>query len=210
VPRLCEVCGSNFMVQPYVLRKGWGRFCSLKCSLILKRDQAKQSRSVLQAERAASRISAPLLLDGALVCYVTLSSGTQSIVDIEDLALVKQCRWSVRKGGYAYSKLGSLHRLILNPPDDLQVDHINGNRLDNRRCNLRAVTCAQNHQGFRSPDKRGIGIRGVNRTRYGRFEACVKASGVRHWLGTFATAEEASAAVEAERALIWASYEAYK
>jgi hypothetical protein len=37
-----------------------------------------------------------------------------------------------------------MHRVIMKPPDDMQVDHINGNRLDNRRCNLRIVTNQQN------------------------------------------------------------------
>lgn len=37
-----------------------------------------------------------------------------------------------------------LHRLILRPPKGLVIDHINGNKLDNRRCNLRIVTYREN------------------------------------------------------------------
>ncbi len=37
-----------------------------------------------------------------------------------------------------------MHRLIMNPPKGMEVDHINGNRLDNRRENLRIVTSQQN------------------------------------------------------------------
>lgn len=38
----------------------------------------------------------------------------------------------------------AFHRLILSAPDDMHVDHINGDGLDNRRCNLRLVTRSQN------------------------------------------------------------------
>ena len=37
-----------------------------------------------------------------------------------------------------------MHRIIMLPPSDLVIDHINGDGLDNRRVNLRIVTKAQN------------------------------------------------------------------
>lgn len=48
-------------------------------------------------------------------------------------------RWEKRKQVY-------MHRIILKAPDHLLVDHINGNGLDNRRCNLRLATKSQNAQ----------------------------------------------------------------
>lgn len=51
----------------------------------------------------------------------------------------------------------SVHRLVLNAPKDKKVDHINRNRLDNRRENLRLVSDLQNSQntGFRSHNTSG-------------------------------------------------------
>ena len=40
--------------------------------------------------------------------------------------------------------MGQMHRLILDAPHHLDVDHVNGNGLDNRRCNIRLCTRAQN------------------------------------------------------------------
>jgi hypothetical protein len=84
----------------------------------------------------------------------------------------------------------------------LEVDHIDGDRSNNRLANLRLVTTAQNHQNMRSPrcDNRA-GLLGVS--PYGdRFRAQIQAAGRKHWIGEFATAEEAHEAyVERKRQL---------
>lgn len=45
---------------------------------------------------------------------------------------------------FSGGKIIYLHRLLLNPLDEEYVDHINGNGLDNRRCNIRVCTHSQN------------------------------------------------------------------
>jgi len=54
-----------------------------------------------------------------------------------------------------------LHRLVNKTPVDLHTDHINGNRQDNRRCNLRTVTRQQNHQNSRPQKGRSSKYKGV-------------------------------------------------
>lgn len=78
------------------------------------------------------------------------------------------------------------------------VDHINFDRLDNRRENLRLVTPQQNAQ-HRRPHN-AAGIRGVTRTRHGRWQAGVNHNGKYHYCGTFATIAEAGAASARKRA----------
>ena len=53
-----------------------------------------------------------------------------------------------------------LHRLLLSPPDGYEVDHINGNSLDNRRCNLRLCTRQQNN-GNQRPRRHSSIYKGV-------------------------------------------------
>jgi len=71
-----------------------------------------------------------------------------AIVDDEDFERVSKHRWYLRFDGRVESRINGkrlyLHRLILNPPRDLEVDHINHDQLDNRRNNLRIATHAQN------------------------------------------------------------------
>lgn len=81
----------------------------------------------------------------------------QVIIDDEDVELFDKYTWNIMaKGrltkhyyiirGYAHG-YEYLHRLITNCPKGLVVDHINGNVLDNRRCNLRICTRGQNATG---------------------------------------------------------------
>lgn len=62
------------------------------------------------------------------------------------MALVQSRAWNLHPGGYAQSRINKravyMHRLIVG--DAINVDHINGNKLDNRRCNLRAATVTEN------------------------------------------------------------------
>jgi hypothetical protein len=55
-------------------------------------------------------------------------------------------KWHISSGGYCVRRRPNtrMHRVIMQPPDNLFVDHINGNKLDNRRENLRIVTNQQN------------------------------------------------------------------
>ena len=124
-----------------------------------------------------------------------------AIVDADMAEWASQWRWNAKKGGYAtraYQREGVrvlvfLHREVLGlkTNDPLQGDHINRNRLDNRRSNLRAVSGAANSQNVSV--SRGSSIyRGVSFfKRTGKWCAYVKAGGKRHWFGYFASEHEA-------------------
>lgn len=64
-------------------------------------------------------------------------------VDKEDYCKVESYFWTL-SGGYVLCQGVLLHRLIMDAPKDLDVDHINGNKLDNRKCNLRICSCTEN------------------------------------------------------------------
>ena len=76
----------------------------------------------------------------------------RALIDLEDVDKVKDYKWHLDSGGYIVnSKVGKLHRFLMNPKDNEIVDHINGNPLDNRKCNLRV--CSQN-QNMMNQQKR--------------------------------------------------------
>lgn len=93
-----------------------------------------------------------------------------TIVDDADFEMLSAYTWrllkSRNKGGYACTGPGVdtvlMHRLIMQAPPDKQVDHINGNRLDNRRENLRLVTNSQNNMNQKKQDGTSSQYKGVS------------------------------------------------
>ena len=79
----------------------------------------------------------------------TTRNGKKFLFDEEDLDLVVDGAWYVGNNGYVLERSKKrarlLHREIMNPSPDMYVDHINGNRMDNRRCNLRIASSTENH-----------------------------------------------------------------
>lgn len=92
-----------------------------------------------------------------------------SIVSLIDFDIVKKYKWSctsIRGNKYVVAYVNKkycyLHRLIMNAPKGLFVDHINHNTLDNRRENLRICTNAQNIQGQKLRKDNKSGVKGVS------------------------------------------------
>lgn len=82
-----------------------------------------------------------------------LTNGGCALVDDEDYEQLSSIKWWSHKGKrtrYVERRVGKdhqlLHRFIMTPPEGMEIDHINGDGLDNRRCNLRIVTCRGNGQ----------------------------------------------------------------
>ena len=81
-----------------------------------------------------------------------------------------------------------MHRVIINAPKDMQVDHINGNRLDNRRCNLRLATDGQNMGNSKIPRHNTSGFKGVSwDKRREQWEAYISKKDKKIHLGRFDT-----------------------
>lgn len=76
-----------------------------------------------------------------------------------------------------------------------QIDHINGNKTDNRPSNLREATSAQNLKNTGKPATNTSGFKGVSRFKQtGRWSAKARVDGKLHHIGYFDTPSEASEA----------------
>lgn len=85
----------------------------------------------------------------------------RTTIDLDDVDRVKKHKWYLIKStGYVHSKTANilLHRFIMNPQDTMVVDHINHNKLDNKKSNLRICEQRQNcmNQGKRKDNTSGI------------------------------------------------------
>jgi hypothetical protein len=123
------------------------------------------------------------------------SLGKFAVIDDEDYESVSFFNWSF-SGGYAFNVMTGihLHSFLMNPPPGLHVDHINGDRLDNRRENLRIATTAQNQMNKRSDSNNLSGYKGVQFDKgcIKPWAARIQVDGSYLRLGNFYTKEEAA------------------
>ena len=93
----------------------------------------------------------------------------------------------------------SIHRVVINAPKGMQVDHINGDPLDNRKENLRICTRSENCRNRKVRSNSRSGYKGVEIKSSGRFQAYIGNPNMksRHIkLGTYDTPEEAARAYD--------------
>lgn len=140
---------------------------------------------------------------------IELTRGYAAIVDDEDFDYLAQWRWTSDVGKHAIYAVRKetldngttrkvlMHRVIINAPDDLQVDHKNGDGIDNRRCNLRLATLSQNRQNAKLRKDNCVGSKGVHFDKQHRkYRARIQANNKRIEIGLFRTVEEARKAYE--------------
>jgi len=94
----------------------------------------------------------PFLLENSMK-RIPLSRGQYALVDDEDYEKVNKYKWNAVPNNKTYrassrctgnGKNIRMHRFIMNAPKNMDVDHINHDTLDNRKCNLRICTRSQN------------------------------------------------------------------
>lgn len=105
---------------------------------------------------------------------IKLTKNNFAIVDDEDFDYLNQWKWFLSDGGYAHRnkhiRLGlnkytckriRMHRLINQTPNGFITDHINRNKLDNRKCNLRTANKSINSINRGKPVNNKSGTKGV-------------------------------------------------
>lgn len=124
-------------------------------------------------------------------------------VDIEDVDSLSQKKWfgvlAYKEKRYAARRDANdrqifMHRQIMGVYDKSKcVDHINGDPLDNRKENLRICTQGENMRNYRNAWGKE-GVRGVMKTRTGKFRARIRYQYKLYDIGTFDTMHDASVA----------------
>ena len=138
---------------------------------------------------------------------ISLTQEKVAFIDDEDYELVSQYKWCAKKDSktyyaeaYTYNKTTKkqfyvrMHRVIMNVPKGLEIDHINGNGLDNRKENLRICTgsdnCKNRHHTWGKSVYKGVSWE----KRYSYWIARIRLNKKTIYLGSFKNEDEAAKA----------------
>ena len=133
---------------------------------------------------------------------IKLTQNKKAIVDNKDFKLLNKFKWIYLSAGRGYAvtyinnKLILMHRLILNPSFQKEIDHRNGNGLDNRRCNIRICEHKDNMRNRKLQKNNTSGFKGVSlfkkKSGWTKWRAAVQVNGKKICLGFFDNLEEAA------------------
>lgn len=136
---------------------------------------------------------------------IKLTKGKIALVDDDDFGFLNKWKWKYHLGyairrpyegyvdGIKKTSVLFMHRLINDTPAGMDTDHINGDKLDNRRCNLRTASSGQNKQN--RPPFKGMDYKGVSLDkRNNKWRSYISINGDCKFLGYFKTAAEAALA----------------
>lgn len=144
--------------------------------------------------------------------YIPLSQGKFAAVDDEDFEWLSQWKWWYMQGYATRTTLSGsrktkrtwdrvlMHRLIVDAPEGVDVDHRDLDGLNNQRSNLRTASRTQNTQNRGKFAKRECTSRfkGVcRRPENGRWRAYIRVHGRMNHLGTYTSEEDAARAYDA-------------
>lgn len=160
---------------------------------------------------------------------VQLSNGNFALVDDEDFEYVtkrtfsrsKKMCWSKGSNGYARcyvhgwngdgkAVIISMQNYLMEPPKGMMVDHINRNKLDNRKCNLRLCSKSQNIVNSKKRTKTKNTHRGVYETDNGLWLVRLQKDGKCIFYKTFCSKKEAIEAHKKIHHQIWGAFSPVK
>jgi hypothetical protein len=143
---------------------------------------------------------------------IPLTQGHFAQVDDRDFEFLSQWRWCVHidksrsKTYYAKRKIWKngtsldvrMHRVIMEPAESYEVDHKDGNGLNNQRSNLRVATKGENQRNQRPYKKGSSKYKGVskNKSKSKPWAAKITVNNVTQLIGTFKTEIEAAQAYD--------------
>lgn len=185
----CQICGSKHkLIQS---RKFHGTFCQRHFTQLYNLGEIK-TETIFDRNQ--------YIIKGEAV-EIILKNGDfeevgRTLIDTEDLDRVKNYKWRLNTWGYAetgHKQSVLLQRLILNTYDkNLIVDHINRNRLDNRKENLRIVNKSENAVNADLRTNNSSGVTGVSWNKnLGLWRAYINYNSKRYELGYSKDYEEA-------------------
>lgn len=184
-PRVCEYCGSSkevwFYQREIMLCKSHYHEMYNTGTIRLPEEKGYKNEIVYKSD----------------CIEIHFKDGRIGYFDLEDKELVEKTYWGLDVLGYAHGKingrLARFHRHLFDFPKET-IDHINRDKLDNRKCNIRLCTQKENSRNLSIAKNNTSGVTGVSKTKHGKWRSRIMVNRKYIHLGNFKTLEEAKEA----------------
>jgi len=180
-------CGNTTSVRMADLKNGHTKSCG-----------CQSSRSTMGQRSSKRTLNEYRVEDG--VVYVELSNGGTMLCDESDWERFKDRTWIRNEKGYVYTSktkdwqgCNLFHVAVIGKHDGMDIDHINRNKLDNRRCNLRVCSHHANSTNQSLSTRNTTGYKGIYRKHSGtkKWRAMIRINGKDIYLGDYENIEDA-------------------
>lgn len=177
--KICKVCGATENETQVIKTSKYGMLCR-KHNLQMVRHGKVLKRTIYDSNKfifSNDMVKIELYdIHGNVINY--------AVIDYDNFEKIKDYKWYFRKNYVATTINGKkefLHRIIMDTPNGMFTDHINGNTLDNRKINLRNCSKAENTRN-RVNRKR---VAGIQQAPSGNYTAVITVNYECIYLGTF-------------------------
>jgi hypothetical protein len=204
--KICSVCGITSEEIRHMLT-GNNKFNMELCNRHYRQlcREGKITNPEKPPIRSSHELNEYILYDDyAEVCLYNTKSEevARAKIDIENITICKQYKWRLKNDGYVVTTTKTnelprkttkyIHRWIMSEPDSKVIDHINHDKLDNRKCNLRVCTQTENSQNKQLTDRNKSGCLGVSWSKVmNKWYARINVNGENVYLGYFTNKEDA-------------------
>jgi Holliday junction resolvase len=169
-------------------------YCGRHYQQFLKWGEVKRSRGDKNEIIINEKCAEIVLYD------IEYNEKARALIDLEDVEKCKPYKWVFRNDGYVSTKINGkgvkLHRFIAETPKGKHTDHINRDKLDNRKLNLRVCTQSENNKNKNTYQTNKSGKRGVLLREDGKYHVAITYNRHKKHIGLFNTFEEAVRARE--------------
>ena len=183
---ICQCsCGNIKSIPKPNLKNGH----TISCGCYMKEQQSKVAMKYFKKYNKYD------LTNNYGICYLT-DTGLKTYFDLEDYNLIKDILWKTDECGYARGydvktkRLVRMHKIITDTDENTVIDHINRDKLDNRKENFRYATKSENRINSKTRIDNVSGIQGV-RFEEGKWRVRISVNGRYVHLGMFDDFEEA-------------------
>lgn len=207
---ICQKCGEKIRAYPSQNRKYCSTSCwykqssknklGLKLSEHTKKKISRSHKGIVPWNKGRGIVPYKIYTttpDGEECVKIPLTQNKYALIDEEDWERINSYKWRIKSSSNTeYAQTGDsksvfLHRFIMSPPNNKEIDHINGNGLDNRKKNLRICTRSQNIINRKFDNK--TGYRGVKWYKpYKKWTAVITKNYKSYNLGYFLNKEDAA------------------